>query len=136
MRFGHIFIPSDKKEEYYEDTKASISINNAAVKHILFKAAMQRKGALGSKENMALVRELIKEVFEHLGSDEVYSSEHAFLLGVRISHFSVSPTVARKKQALARDVCRQCRTLVHEAMTEVVLVLHVFAVQTESNFVV
>ncbi len=127
MRFGHIFIPSAKKEEYYEDTKSNISINNAAVKHILFKAAMKRKGAFGSKENMDLVRELIKDVFETVGSEEVYSSEHAFLPGVRISHFSVSPTVAHKKQALARDVCRQCRTLVQEAMTEVELFL--FATQ-------
>ncbi len=34
MRFGHIFIPSNKKEEYLEDKKSNISINNAAVKHI------------------------------------------------------------------------------------------------------
>ncbi len=68
---------------------------------------------------MDLVRELIKDAFETLGN-EIYSSEHAFLPGIRISHFSVSPTVAHKKQALARDVCRQCRTLVEEAMSEVV----------------
>ncbi len=129
MRFGHIFIPSDKKEEYYEDKKSNMSINNAAVKHILFKAAMKRKGAFGPKENMALVRDLIKEVFETLGSEEVYNSEHAFLPSVLISHFSVSPTVAHKKQAMARDVCRQCRTLVQEAMTEVELFL--FATQTQ-----
>ncbi len=129
MRFGHIFIPSDKKEEYYEDKKSNISINNAAVKHILFNAAMERKGAFEPKENMALLRELIKEVFETLGSEEVYSTEHAFLPGVRIPHFSVSPTVAHKKQAMARDVCRQCRTLVQEAMTEVRLFL--FATRTQ-----
>ncbi len=133
MRFGHIFIPSGKKDQYCEDKKSNISLNNAAVKHILFKAAMKRKGAFGSKENMALVRELIKEVFQTIGSDKVYSTEHAFLPGVRISHFSVSPTVAHKKQALALDVCRQCRTLVQEAMTEVVFVP--IATQTESNFV-
>ena len=123
MRFGHIFIPSDKKEEYCEDKKSNISLNNAAVKHILFKAAMKRKGAFASKENMDLVRELMKEVFETLGNEEVYSSEHAFLPGIHISHFSVSPTVAHKKQALAQDVCRQCRTLVQEAITEVLVQL-------------
>ena len=117
MRFGHIWIPAATKEKYLEDSKSNISINNAAVKHILFKAAFKRKGAFASWRNMALVKELIKEVFETLGNDDVYSSEHAFLPGVRISHFSVSPTVAHKKQALARDVCRQCRTLVQETMT-------------------
>ncbi len=121
MRFGHIFIPSDKKEEYHEDKKSNISINNAAVKHILFNAAMKRKGAFGAKENMDLVRELMKGVFETLGNEDAYSSEHAFLAGIRISHFSVSPAVADKKQALARDVCRQCYTLVREAVTEVLL---------------
>ncbi len=119
MRFGHIWLPSDKKEEYHEDTKSSISINNAAIKHILFKAAFKRKGAFGSEENMDLVKDLIKDVFETLGNEAVYSSEHGFLSGIRISHFSVSPTVVHKKLALARDVCRQCRTLVQEAMTEV-----------------
>ncbi len=121
MRFGHIFIPSDKKAEYYEDKKSNISINNAAVKHILFKAAMKRKGAFGSERNTNLVRELTKEVFETLGNKEVYSSQHAFLPGIRISHFSVSPAMAHKKQALAQDVCRQCRILVQEAMTEVLV---------------
>ncbi len=122
MRFCHIWVPSKKKEEYHEATKSNISINNAAIKHILFKAAFKRKGAFGSERNMDLVRELIKEVFETLGND-VYSSEHAFLPEIRISHFSVSPSVAHKKHALARDVCRQCRTLVQEAMTEVILVV-------------
>ncbi len=123
MRFGHIWLPSDKKEEFHEDTKSSISLNNAAIKHILFKAAFKKKGAFGSQGNMDLVIELIKEVFEVLGNEEVYTTEHAFLPGIRISHFSVSPIVAHKKQTLARDVCRQCRTLVQEAMTEVLIVL-------------
>ncbi len=72
---------------------------------------------------MDVVRELIKEVFETLGTENVYTTEHAFLPGIRISHFSLSHTVAHKKQALAQDVCRQCRTLVQEAMTEVIIVL-------------
>ena len=122
MRFAHIWIPSEKKEEYNEDTKSNISINNAAMKHILFKAASKKRETFGSKENMDLLRELIKEVFEMIGNEEVYSSEHAFLPGIRISHFSVSPTVAQKKQELARNVCQQFRTLVQESMTEV----HVF----------
>ncbi len=101
MRFSHIWIPSAKKLKYQEDVKSNMSINNAAIKHILFKAAFKRKGAFGSERNMDLVEELIKEVFETLGKGDVYSSEHAFLPGMRISHFSVSPIVAYKKQAMA-----------------------------------
>ncbi len=126
MRYGHVWLPLKKKEEYKEDTKSSISINNAAIKHILFKGASKRKGAFGSETNMDLVRELIKEVFETLGNEEVYTSEHAFLPGIRISHFSVSPSAAHKKHALAQDVCRQCRTLVQEAMTEVPVSVNMF----------
>ncbi len=123
MRFGHIWLPYETKEEFNEDSKSSISINNAAIKHILFKAAFERKGAFGSERNMHVVQELIKEVFEKLGNANVYSTEHAFLPGIRISHFSVSPTVASKKQRLARDVCQQCCTLVQEAMTGVGIVV-------------
>ncbi len=122
MKFGHIWLPSEKREEYNEDTKSSVSINNAAIKHILFRAAFKRKGAFGPEGNMDVVRELTKEVFETLGKDNVYTTEHAFLPGIRISQFSLSPTVAHKKQALVRDLCRQCRTLVQEAMTEVIIV--------------
>ncbi len=124
MRFGHIWLPCEKGKEFYEHTKSSsISINNAAIKHILFKAAFGRRGAFGSEGNMDMVKDLIKEVFETIGNEEVYSAENVFLPGIRISHFSVSPTVAHKKQTLARDVCRQCRTLVQEAMTEVAVTL-------------
>ncbi len=123
MRFCHIWIPSEKKKEYHEDAKSDVSINNAAIKHILFKAAFKRKGAFGSEGNMDMVRELTREVFETLGNEEVYTSEHAFLPGIHISHFSVSPATAHRKQDMARDSCRQCRILVQEAMTEVVLLV-------------
>ncbi len=131
MRFGHIWIPAAQKEEYNEDKKSSISINNAAVKHILFKAACKRKGAFGPQTNMDLVRELITEVFETLADEHSLSSEHAFLPGVRISHLSVSASVAHKKHALARDICRQCRILVREAMTEV-LYSHMYVYTSKS----
>ncbi len=121
LRFAHIWIPPDRKEKYNEDKKSDISINNAAIKHILFKAACKRKGAFGSEPNMELALELIKEVFEVLGNDENYSSEHAFLPGTRISHFSVSASVAHKKHEFAQDLCRQCRILFREAMSEVLL---------------
>ncbi len=115
MRFGHIWPTSKTKEEYNEDTKSSISINNAAIKHILFRVALKTRGRLGHQRRTWM----IKEVFEILGSERIYSSEHAFLPGIRISHFSVSPAVAHKKNMQARNVRQQCRTLVQEAMTEV-----------------
>ncbi len=119
MRYAHIWLPSHTREWYHEDDKNSISINNAAVKHIIMRTACKLKGAFAPKENMELVKELIQTVFETLGNDAVYSSEHALLEGIRISHFSVSPSMASQKLEMARDVCCQCRTLHQEAMTGV-----------------
>ncbi len=119
MAFAHIWIPSDRRDRYHEDNKSSVSINNAAVKHIILRAACKLKGAFAPKENMQLVKQLIEIVFETLGNDEVYSSEHAFLEGVYISHFSVAPSMASQKIPMARDVCQQCRTLLEEAIKEV-----------------
>ncbi len=119
MAFAHIWIPPDARDRYNEDAKNNISINNAAVKHIILRAACKLKGAFGHKENMELVKQLIEIVFETLGNDEVYSTEHAFMEGVRISHFSVAPSMASQKMSMARDVCQQCRTLLEEAIKEV-----------------
>ncbi len=119
MRFAHIWIPIDRRDEYHEDKKVSISINNAAVKHILMKAASHRKGAFGPEKNPDLVKELIRTAFHELSQGESHGSEHAFLPEMWISHFSVAPAMAFQKGILARDIKQQCRTLLHEAMTEV-----------------
>ncbi len=119
MRFAHIWIPRDRKDEYNEDKKSDISINNAAVKHILLKAASRNQGAFGPDKNPDLVKELIRSTFEELARGDSYNTEHAFLPELMISHFSVAPGMASQKWILARNIRQQCRTLVHEAMTEV-----------------
>ncbi len=119
MRFAHIWIPADIQDEYNEDKKSNISINNAAVKHILLKAASNKKGAFGPEKNPDLVKELICITFEELSKDKSYRSEHALLPDMWISHFSVAPGVASQKLVLTRDISQQCRTLLHEAMTKV-----------------
>ncbi len=119
MRFAHIWIPTDRREEYKEDKKSNISVNNAAVKHRLLKVASRRKGAFGPDKNPDLVMELIRSTFEELGNDNIHSTEHAFIPGMQISYFSVAPGMASYKLTLARDISRQCRTLVQEAMTNV-----------------
>ncbi len=119
MRFGHIWIPADRKDAYCEDMKSNISINNAAVKHILIASGCRKKGAFAPSSNTELVRQLVRDVFEILGNEEVYSSYHALLPGIKISHFSVAPNMAAAKHIMARDVCRQCKTLLEESMTEV-----------------
>ena len=119
MKFAHIWIPADLRAKFHEDKKSDISINNAAMKHIMLKAACRIKGAFAAKKNPEIERELLRSAFEILGNDESYSSEHAFLPGIRISHFSVAPGAAFQKLTLARDVSQQCKTLLNEVMTEV-----------------
>ncbi len=119
MRFAHIWIPADLKDLYYEDGKSDISINNAAVKHILLKAASRIKGAFAPVKNPVLVKKLLITAFQILGNDNSDSSEHAFLQGMQISHFSVAPGMASQKLILTRDIRQQCRTLLQETMADV-----------------
>ncbi len=119
MQFAHIWVPADLSDIYYEDSKSDISINNAAVKHILLKAASRIKGAFAPVKNPALVKKLMITALEVLGNDHCRSSGHAFLKEMQISHFSVAPRVAYQKLFLAREISHQCRTLLQEAMTEV-----------------
>ena len=119
MRYAHIWIPTDMRTQFHEDKKSDISINNAAIKHILLKAACRMKGAFASERNPELVKKLIQHTFEVLGNDQCYSSDHAFLEGMKISHFSVAPIMASQKVALARSFSHLCRILRQEAMTEV-----------------
>ncbi len=119
MRFAHIWLPTDLRQKFHEDSKSEISINNAAVKHILLRAAFRIKGAFGPERNPEIVKQLIRTAFEVLSNDKSYSCEHAFLPGMRISHFSVAPGMASQKQALVSDMIGQCSTLLQEAMTNV-----------------
>ncbi len=119
MRYAHVWMPGDAADEYHEDEKCDISVNNAAVKYILFKAACSLKGAFSPLENMDIVKGLMRMAFQVLGNEKEFSSEHGFLPGFRISHFSIAARAAARKLDLARDVCRQCNTLLHESLQEV-----------------
>ena len=119
MRFDHVWIPSDKRAEYNEDEKNSISINTAAVKHIIIKQGLLEEGAFASSKNDGLVLKLMQVVFKTLGNETEFFTDHAFLKETPISHFAVLACNARDKVNLARSVCQQCRTLHVDAMTEV-----------------
>ncbi len=82
MRFAQIWLPSDNRAEYNEDQKNDIAVNTAAVKHIIIGAATPTED---------LVLKLATVVFETLGKDQEFESDHAFLSGTKISHFSVLP---------------------------------------------
>ncbi len=103
LQYAHIWIPSEKRELYHEDEKAHVSINTAAIKHILLTAALEEPDAFSAKQNGDLVWELVKLVFTKLGDPSEFSSPHAFLDGVRIPHLSILSCQAENKMALARS---------------------------------
>ncbi len=126
LRYVHIWIPPEKRRQYYEDEKSHISINTAAIKHILLAAALKMPEAFAGKEDKELVHQLMILVFKTLGDPSEFSSPHAFLTGVRIPHFSVLSSQARNKMALALSVKEQCRMLVSGAMEKVSHMCHSF----------
>ncbi len=119
LRYAHIWIPFQKRRQYYEDEKNNVSINTAAIKHILLSAALKNPKAFAGKEDKELVRKLMVLVFTTLGDPTQFSSPHAFLKGTRIPHLSVLSSQASNKMALALSIKEQCRMLVSGAMTMV-----------------
>ncbi len=104
LRYAHIWIPPEKRKKYNEDDKPHVSINTAAIKHILLAAALEQPEAFSAKENDDLVLQLVQLVFKTLGNPSEFSSPHAFLNGVRIPHLSILSSQAENKMALALGI--------------------------------
>ncbi len=119
LRYAHIWIPPEKRSRYHEDEKAYVSINTAAIKHILLVAALENPKAFAGEKDEDLVLELMILVFKTLGDPTLFSSPHAFLKGSSIPHISVLSSQAENKRALALGLKEQCRMLVSGAMTKV-----------------
>ena len=119
MRYAHIWIPPERREVYNEDQKAYVSINTAAVKHILLASALEHPKAFTPQHNMELVIDLMQQVFQELGSASHFSSPHALLSGLSIPHLSILASQEDHKMKLAMAVKEQCRTLKETTMSKV-----------------
>ncbi len=127
LRYAHIWIPPEKRMLYHEDEKPYVSINTAAIKHILLTAALGGiPEAFSGRENRELVLQLMVLVFSTLGNPEQFSSPHAFLREARIPHFSVLASQASNKTESVLSIKEQCRMLVSGAMTKVRQTRHFF----------
>ncbi len=121
LRYAHIWIPPEKRKRYHEDEKPHVSINTAAIKHILLAEALKNRAAFAGQENKELVLQLMILTFNTLGDPTQFTSPHAFLKGTSIPHISVLSSQAENKMALALSIKEQCRFLVSGAMTQVSL---------------
>ncbi len=119
MRYAHIWIPPGNRTFYNEDEKSCISINTAAVKHIILSAALAKPEAFTASGDMDLVLALMQQVFQALGNISLYSVPHALLSGCNIPLFSVLGQAAGQKMAMAACIKGQCRALLSTAMTKV-----------------
>ncbi len=122
LRYAHIWIPPEKRRRYHEDEKPYVSINTAAIKHILLTAALKSPSAFAGKEDKEMVHQLMILAFNTLGDPTMFSSPHAFLKGTSIPHISVLSSQAENKMALVLSIKEQCRILVSQAMTKVSLI--------------
>ncbi len=118
LRFAHIWIPPGERRGYNEDEKSYISINTAAIKHILLNDAFKHPEAFVSEKNMELVVKLMQGVFNTLGNPYHLSSPHAFLHRSNIPHLSVLASL-RNGMTLAMDMKTECRVLLALTMQQV-----------------
>ncbi len=134
LRYAHIWIPPEQRKHYHEDEKAHVSINTAAIKHILLVTALKNPEAFAGKEDNELVLQLMILVFKTLGDPSQFNSPHAFLKDVRIPHVSVLASHASNKMVLALSMQEQCRMLVSGAMTKVGPMCDFFQLSYENCF--
>ncbi len=121
MRYEHVYLSPAEREELGETSKSAISVNTAAVKHIILGKAFTRKGAF-SEENLATSDEMMREVFREISDTSSVSVPHSFL-GTPISKFSLLPYLSSVKYQMVRTVGEECQQLLQKAMTEVRMLL-------------
>ncbi len=116
MRYEHIQIPPEQRSEFHETSKTGLSINTAAVKHIILAYALDVKGAF-SEEQDSVSRDMMHTVLVRL-SDKRYSViRHAFL-DTTISKYSVLPCMADSKQQMLATIRKECYLLSRKAVTK------------------
>ena len=114
MRYAHIWIPCTSRERLHEYDKNHISINTAAMKHIILKEGLCIPGAFTPKANPTILALLTRKVFETLSEGNL-TSEHAFL-DTEIRNFSVSETMKEDKDVLVRDIQDQCAIIASDLL--------------------
>ncbi len=117
MRYEHIYLSSEERKQLGETSKSAISINSAAIKHIILDKAFATPGCF-SADGAVTSDELMRDVFRELSDTSSASVPHAFLT-TPISKFSLLPSLASVKYEMVGAVRQECQHLLQNAMTEV-----------------
>ncbi len=120
MAYQHIYLSSPDREKFRETPRSDAAINDAAIKHILLKTALQLKGAF-SQTDKQLEQHLVRSVFEDLSQTDSYYTQHAFVPGSMVCKFCFSVHVSHIKETIASDFSRLCSIVVDDAFAKVSL---------------
>ncbi len=107
MPYLHSFLTSVQRNRHHETPKDLISINTAAIKHIILRNAMTMEDAFS--DSQWCKETLVRRVFEELADERFYYTEHAIFGSWDINKFSISVPAADIKQDLAYAVQKQCQ---------------------------
>ena len=120
LAYQHIYLSLEDRNELKEVLKSDASINNAAIKHIILKTALELKGAF-SETNKHSEQQLIRAVFEELSSTDSFYTQHALVPNPNcpISKFSVSIYLSHIKEGIAIDFSQQCGIVLDNAFAQV-----------------
>ena len=129
MRYEHIYVPSKEREQMREASKSPISINSAAVKHIILEKAFARPGSF-SADSTVRSDELMRDVFRELSDTSAVSVPHAFLT-TPVSKFSLLPSLANVKYEMVGTVRQECRQLLQNTISEVSVVKFYYCYNTQ-----
>ncbi len=117
MRYEHIQIPPAQRPEFNETNKNGVSVNTAAVKHIILAYALGVKGAF-SEEQDSVSRDMMHTVLVYLSDPLSPVVRHAFL-DTAINKYSVLPCMADSKQHMMATIRTECDLLSRNAVTKV-----------------
>ncbi len=122
MTCRHIYLSSQDRKMFREVLKSDASINNAAIKHIILKTALQLKGAFSETSKQCekqLIRSLIRAVFEELSSTDSFDTQNALVPNCVISKFSFSMYLSRIKETIAKGLSQQCEIVLDNVFAQV-----------------
>ncbi len=122
LAYRHIYLSSENRNDFKEVLKSDASINNAAIKHIILKTALELKGGFSETSKQCekqLIRALIRAVFEKLSSTDSFDTEHALVPNCMISKFSFSVYLSHIKESIANDLSQQCGIVLDNAFAQV-----------------
>ncbi len=121
IAYRHIYLSSADRNKFREVLKSDASINNAAIKHIIMKTALQLNGAFSKTNSYHLEQQLIRSVFEELSSMDSFYTQHALVPDCMISKFSFSMYMSPIKESIAIDFSQQCRVVLQNIFAKVSL---------------